>query len=448
MSTATATGLTSGLAARACAVRHEDLPADVRELACQAAIDWYAVALAGSREPGPSALLEILPPADARETQAAGVVGHGVRLATRDAALVNGTASHVLDFDDVNLLGPCHVTAAVMPAVLALGEQRDAGGTQLIEAFVAGYETACRLAVALGPVPYERGLHPTGTVGVFGAAAGCARLLGLDAHATSRAFGIAASQAAGLKLNFGTMTKSLHAGRAAEGGLLAAELAARGFTAAPNALEADRGFAALAGGSCDTSAALAEPREGFNLRGNLFKHHAACYFAHSAIEGARELAASRPLGGPEPRRVVLHVSENELGACAIPDPETGLEVKFSIAHLAAMALLGRDTAVIEDAAANDREVVALRERVELVADREPGAPTRVEIELADGSEAAAERDVNVPERDLARQRERLEAKFRALAEPLLGPARAARLLTLLGQPEFAGARGLAAAAVA
>jgi 2-methylcitrate dehydratase PrpD len=446
MNVATATGLTAGLASRAASVRFEELPTDVVELARQAMIDWFGVTLGGCREDGPLMLLEALAAGDPRASGTASVVGHGVRLATRDAALMNGTASHRLDFDDVNLRLPGHASVAVLGAALALGEQRDASGAELIVAFVAGYETACRVALAVGEQPYELGFHATGTIGTFGAAAACARLLELDQAATAVALGIAASEAAGLKCNLGTMTKSLHAGKACENGLLAAELAARGFTAKHCAIEAEQGFAAVSGGGCDAAAALADPPEGWFLRENLFKHHAACFFTHSAIEGVRALRATHDLTPEQLEGMKLHVSEVELGACAIAAPATGLEVKFSISHLAAMALLGRDTNVIEDADAADEEVVALRRRVVLVEDGTAGRPTRVEIELSDGSTLVACCDVNAPEKDLGVQLVRLERKFRSLSAPAIGEARAGQLLELLGSVEERDVRAVMAAA--
>jgi 2-methylcitrate dehydratase PrpD len=446
MNVATATGLTAGLASRAASLRLEELPGDVLELARQALIDWFGVTLGGCREDGPAMLLEILPKADPRDSRTATVVGHDVLLATRDAALVNGTSSHRLDFDDVNLRLPGHVSVAVLGAALALGEQQDASGAELIVAFVAGYETACRVAAAIGQGPYQRGFHATGTIGTFGAAAACARLLELDAPETSIALGIVASQAAGLKCNLGTMTKSLHAGKACENGLLAAELAARGFTAEAGAIEAEQGFAAISAGGCDATAALEDPPIGWFLRENLFKHHAACFFTHSAIEGARELRTAHGLSADQVTRITLHVSEVELGACSIARPSSGLEVKFSIAHLAAMALLGRDTTVIEDADAADEEVLLMRERVVLAEDGTVGGPTRVEIGLRDGSSVAACCDVNLPEKDLAAQRVRLERKFQGLSEPTIGETRAGHLLELLRSIEERGVRAVMAAA--
>jgi 2-methylcitrate dehydratase PrpD len=420
--------LTQALARRASALAHEQLPDDVVEIAQQALLDWFAVTLGGSAEDAPRTLLEVLSTGGTqRGSGTASVVGHRVRVHTRDAAFVNGVSSHVLDFDDVNIKLISHVTVAILAAALALAEDLDASARELLTAYVAGYETASRVAVAVGNEHYFSGFHSTGTIGTFGAAAACARLLGLDGQRTAVALGIAASEAAGVKANIGTMTKSFHAGKACENGLLAAMLAGRGFTANASAIEASQGFAAISGGTFDPDAALAEPPSGWHLRDNLFKQHASCYFTHSTIEGLRELA-------PEPadvERVTVHVSDSELGTCVIGEPQTGLEVKFSIAHLAAMTLLGHSTSVIADEIAFDEDVIAARSRIALVPDGTPGEPTRVEVALRDGTVLEAARDVNTPERDLAAQRERLSAKFNALAEPVLGEAGASDLLAAL-----------------
>ena len=424
--------LTLGLAERAATL--EELPQDIHERARQSLLDWFAVTLGGCREEAPATLVAVLPPRDAADPRTAGVVGYDLRLSVLDAALLNGTSSHVLDFDDVNLAFLGHASVAVLAAALALAEERSSSVAEVVTAYVAGYETACRLAVALGPEPYGRGFHATGTGGTFAAAAACSRLLELDTQTTAQALGIAASQAAGLKCNFGTMTKSLHAGKACQSGLLSALLAARGFTADPNAIEAEQGFAAVSGGAGEAEAALAD---GWHLRENLFKHHASCFFTHSTIEGLLALKRDRPFAAGDVAEVEIHVSDVELGTCAIPDPATGLEVKFSLAHLAAMTLLGRSTASIDDTDAADPEAVALRSRVALIHDGEPGAPTRVEVRLSDGSGLSAAHDVNTPEADLDAQAARLAEKFRVLAEPVLGGERAQALLLALTEPEGA-----------
>jgi 2-methylcitrate dehydratase PrpD len=419
-------GLTRVLAEQAVAVRYGDLPEEVRALARACMLDWFGVTLGGAREPSPTIVLEALrlgAKPVAGDPGGVTLVGREERLPALGAALVNGTASHVLDFDDVNMTFLGHASVAVLGAALALAEQLDTGIEDLTTAFVAGYETACRVACAVGPEPYLRGFHATGTVGTFGAAAACARLLELDPGAAAVALGLAATQAAGAKANLGTMAKSLHAGKACENGLLAALLAARGFTASDRAIEAEQGFAALSGGTCDMAAALAAPPRGWHVLENLFKYHAACFFTHSTLEGLGGLRRDGRVRAEDVERVTLHVSDLELGACAVPEPQTGLEVKFSIAHLAAMALLDRDTTVIDDDDAGDREVGALRARVELAQDGRAGTPTRVEVLLRDGELVQASADVNVPERDLAAQEQRLVQKFTALAEPVLGRER-------------------------
>jgi 2-methylcitrate dehydratase PrpD len=424
-------GLTYALAERATSLRSGDLPADVVEVARQALLDWFGVTLGGSLEDATRILLRCLPAWAATDQRAVTVVGHNVRLGALHAALVNGTSSHRLDFDDVNASFLGHVSVAVAAGALALAEQLDLNGEQLLTAYIAGYETACRIAVAIGRQPYVRGFHYTGTVGTFGAAAACARLLELDAPTTAIALGLAATQAAGIKRNFGTMAKPLHAGKACENGLLSALLAADGFTAAPDAIEAQQGFAALSCGSCDREAALAAPPSDWYLRDNLFKYHASCYWTHSTIEGMLELIRRGRLAAEDVERIVIHVSVLELGTCAIPEPATGMEVKFSLPHLAAMVLLGRDTTDIDDAAADDPEVIAARAKVILAEDGVAGEPTRVEITTRTATTLEAVVDVNVPEPDLAAQYERLSQKFERLARRVIGTRRTAALRQLL-----------------
>jgi 2-methylcitrate dehydratase PrpD len=388
-------GLTTDLAALSSAVTLDDLPGDVVEVARHALLDWFGVTLGAGDEPAALILLDTLPPDDGG---AATIVGKSVRYAPVQAALINGTASHALDFDDVDTTFLGHASVAILPAALALAEQIDATVGDLIAAYVAGYETVCRIAVAIGPQPYMSGFHQTGTVGTFGAAAATANLLRLDRAKTATAYAIAATQAAGLRCNFGTMAKPLHAGKACENGLLATLLAARGFTANPTAIEADQGFAALSGGTCDRDAALAEPPSGWYVRDNLFKYHASCFWTHSMLEGVGELVAAGSFAAADVERVDLHVSDLELGAAAIPSPATALEVKFSLAHLAAMALHGRTTSVIADSDATDAELIATRAKVNLVGDGTAGTPTRVEVTHAGGVDEAA-RVVITPERD-------------------------------------------------
>jgi 2-methylcitrate dehydratase PrpD len=288
----------------------------------------------------------------------------------------------------------------------------------------------------MGGPSYVRGFHNTGTIGTLGAAAGCSHLLGLDAEHTAMALALAATQAAGLGCMVGTMSKSFHAGKACENGLLAALLAQNGFTANESAIESSKGFAATASGECDVAAALAEPPLGWHLLSNLFKFDASCYMTHSALAGIRELIAQHGLTADEIAEVRVHLGEVESATCAIPSPRTGLEVKFSVAHLLAMAVLGRPTVVIDDAAAEDGEVIAFRRRVTVDSDGVSGAPTLVEVRFNDGRRLTTAHDATTPERDLTQLRRRLENKFRTIATPHLGADRAEALVAAVEAPEL------------
>src|SRR5437870_4476758 len=281
------TDLTRVLAEQAAAVGYDGLPEPVRELARQCVLDYYGVALAGADDPLAAILLDEL--SEAGGAAQASVIGHSARLPALSAALVNGAIGHALDYDDVNLAMPGHPSVAILPGLLAIAEQRRSAGRDIIAAFVAGYETACRIGLALRPGHYDLGFHATGTVGAFGAAAACARLLGLDAQRTAQALGIAGTQAAGLKSQFGTMCKPFHAGKASQNGLLAARLAARGFSSRLDLVECEQGFALTHGPDFNPEAALAAPPNGFYIFANLFKYHAACYLTHGPIESARQV---------------------------------------------------------------------------------------------------------------------------------------------------------------
>ncbi|HZU91378.1 MAG TPA: MmgE/PrpD family protein, partial [Stellaceae bacterium] len=348
-------------------------------------------------------------------------------------------AGHALDYDDVNMAMPGHPSVAILPGLLALAERLRASGGEVLTAFVAGYETACRLGAALAPGHYDRGFHATGTLGCFGAAAAAARLLGLDPDRTAAALGIAGTQAAGLKAQFGTMCKPFHAGKAAQNGLLSALLARRGFSSRPDLVECVQGFALTHGPDFTPEAALAEPPGGFHLRANLFKYHAACYLTHAPIECARRLSGEHRLAPEAIRHVTLRLDRSCDLVCNIPAPKDGLESKFSLRQTVAMALSGIDTASLlaySEKNAQDPALIRLRERIAVdFVEGWPQTLAEIEIELADGRRLAARHDAGVPAADpvsghgagIAEQGDRLAAKFDALVLPLFGGLRTREL---------------------
>jgi 2-methylcitrate dehydratase PrpD len=420
--------LTRILAERARAITYAGLPEPVRELAQQCVLDYLGVGLAGADDELVRILLDEL--SEAGGAPQAAVIGHHARLPVLSAALVNGAIAHALDYDDVNLAMPGHPSVAILPALLALAEEKQASGKAMIAAFVAGYETCCRIGAALRPGHYNRGFHATGTVGAFGAAAACAHLLGLDTEATARALGIAGTQSAGLKSQFGTMCKPFHAGKAAQNGLLAARLAARGFSSRTDLVECTQGFAATHSPDFSSEKALAEPENGFHIFNNLFKYHAACYMTHAPIECGRQLreqgVATADIASIN---LAAHFAIDKV--CNIPAPSDGLQAKFSLRQTVAMALSGIDTASLgaySVATATDPALVALRERVNFDFREDlPEAGAEIAVELTDGRKLTATFDAGVPMADIAAQGTRLADKFDALAVPVVGAARAREL---------------------
>jgi 2-methylcitrate dehydratase PrpD len=410
-------------------LEYEALPPEAHELSRQCILDYLGVAIAGAREELARLLLDEL--IEAGGAPQASVVGHQTRLPALSAALANGAAGHALDYDDVNMAMPGHPSVAILPGLLALAELKRSSGREVITAFVAGYETACRIGTAMQPGHYNLGFHSTGTIGAFGAAAACARLLGLDADATARALGIAGTQAAGLKSQFGTMCKPFHAGKAAQNGLLAAQLAARGFSSRTDIVECIQGFASTHGPDFSPEAALATPEGGLHLLANLFKYHAACYLTHAPIECSRRLRKEHRLKTEEIVGITLRLDASCERVCNIPAPVDGLQSKFSLRQTIAMALAGVDTASLGTYSAEnalDPSLVGLRERVEIEwQDSWPQTLSELEIRLTDGRRLTARHDAGIPAADIADQGQRLAAKFDALVEPVLGAPRTREL---------------------
>ncbi len=423
-----ATGLTQALAERISATRWDDLPAAAQTVAKQCLLDFVGVALAGAREP----LAQILN-ADADDLGGhpqAALIGRGRRGNVEQAALINGAAGHAHDYDDVHMAMNGHPTVPVAPAALALAEHHHKGAKALLAAFAAGVDAECIIGRYLGSSHYAEGWHATGTLGSFGAAAAASNLLGLDADATARALGIAGTQAAGLKSQFGTMCKPLHAGHAAAVGVQAARLAARGFTSRTDILETAQGFAATQGHGASAERFNRALIEDSYLPGVCFKYHAACYMTHSSIEAIRELVEKHQIAADDVRDVEITVNEGHFGVCNIQAPTTGLETKFSLRLTAAMALSGRDTSGIDtytDALPRDPQLVALRDRVRVVAWPEARAETRVRIGVGDRT-FETETNVGIPLTDLDAQWTRLIRKFHALVDPVLGGNSAAQLV--------------------
>jgi 2-methylcitrate dehydratase PrpD len=329
------------LAERIVAMRYEDLPPEAVHWCKVAVLDTVGVTLAGCAEEAPRIVEDVL----GLESGDGPCLIFGARRRVRplDAALVNGTAAHALDFDNTakNLGG--HVSAVVVPALVAAGEAYGARGRDVILAHAAGYELGARLGRSLNPHHTEKGWHPTATLGVFAVAGACARLFGLTAAATETALALATSLAAGTKANFGTMTKPLHAGQCARGGLLAVLLARKGYTANPGAFEHKQGFFNVFNGAGHFDAARAlEDWDQWEIMspGASYKLYPCCYSTHAAVEAALNLARRHgPFDAGALARVDSWIPARGLAHTDRPEPDSPLAAKFSVQYCVARALI-------------------------------------------------------------------------------------------------------------
>jgi 2-methylcitrate dehydratase PrpD len=389
-------GLTARLAQFACQTTLGDLPPRAIATAKAGIVDCLGVMLAGSREPLASILIDV--------TRALGgephatVVGHGYKTSLPRAAMINGAMGHALDFDDTTVALKGHPSVVFLPPVLAAAEASSAGGADVLLGYAIGFEVACAVGAGMG-LDYWDGLgwHPTGPLGCLGAAAGTARLLGLDEERTVTAIGIAASQASGLRENFGTMTKPLHAGHAAETGVTAALLARAGCTASPTAIEGRFGFLHAFSGGRGYDADLATARLGGRLAlidsGIAIKTYPSCGSTHAAVEALLQILRRHPIDPTEVRHVEVRVNFDPPRSLIYDHPRTPMEGRFSMQYCIATALVDRQLGLgsFTDAKLRRPETQQLMRKIQLV--RHPGRAGRpsfeepyheVQVALGDG----------------------------------------------------------------
>lgn len=410
--------------------RYEELPKPALERARVAVLDWWGVTVAGAEEPVARILRERL----AEPAGPATLLGAGRTAAPLTAALLNGTAAHALDYDDVTLALPGHLTAPLLPGLLAVAETRGLGGRPLLAAFVLGVEVVSRVARALAPGHYRAGWHATATLGRLGGAAAAGRLLGLDAAGLDTAVGLAATQAAGIHEAFGSMAKPFQVGRAAADGLLAA-LAAEGGVTGPGAILDTEGWARRFSPTW-TPARLAESLgRRYAVSELLFKRYPCCFATHAAIRG---LLSVRPgLDAASVDAVELEVSPTTLQVADQRAPRTGLAGKFSMTYCAAAALgRGRVTeADFADTAVVDPAIEDLAARVRLAPNAAfDESQARVRVRLRGGEAREATVDLG-EDPDGEESRRELARKFRDLVAPRLGPAAADQLVAAMGRLE-------------
>jgi 2-methylcitrate dehydratase PrpD len=413
-------------------LEHEDIPEGVRRTAIEHILDGYGLALSGHEEEG-HAIMRRHAERAACVPEAA-LLGTGLRSSAEMAALVNGLAMHAMDYDDTQLsTNPVsvyglltHPTTPVLGATSAISELIGATGKELLTAYVAGVEVACRTSDASNPRHYQKGFHSTGTFGAIGAAAGAGKLLQLSREQLLYALGIAASLSGGYRENFGTMTKPLHAGHAAEAGVFAARLAAEGFTAARNILEAKRGMYSASSDGYEPSridGKLGSPFF-FEDPGISIKPYPSGSLSHPGQDAVLELVREHDIRPDDVEEAIAGTNSAMPNALIYSLPQTALEAKFSFPFFLAIAILRRKVGIEEfrDEVVRSPEVQEMMQRCHHVVDAEIDArgfqqmDTRIRLRLKDGRvvEKVESFATGHPRKPMSR--ERLEEKFLECAE--------------------------------
>jgi len=416
--------------------KYDDLPANVKKEGVRTLLNWVGVAIGGSHHEtvdiAVSALAPFCGPAQAS------LFGRGERFDIMNAAFVNGVSSHIFDYDDTHLKTVIHPAGPVASAILAYGEMRPVSGRDFLNALVLGVETECRIGNAVYPNHYDVGWHITGTAGVFGSAAAAGKLMGLTEQQMVWALGLAASQPVGLRESFGSMNKSFNPGRAAANGLFAAILAAKNFASSNAMIEAKRGWANTISTKQDYSEIVDDLGTRYEAALNTYKPFACGIVMHPAIDAAIQLRNENKLTADQVKAIDMKVNPLVLELTGKTTPKTGLEGKFSIYHAVAIALVegAGGEKQFTDHAVNDPTVVALRAKVNPIAD--PSIkPEQVEmtIVLDDGRRLNRRIEHAVGSLEKPMSDADLERKLLDLAEGVLPQTQAKRVMDMCWKVE-------------
>jgi len=435
----TAATLTKTLCTHLAAARFSDLPAAAQHEARRGVLDWVGCALAGSRHKTIDTLLAVLHEAGARPQ--ATVLGRDLRLGLLDAPLANGQMGHLLDFDDTHMGGVVlHASSPVLAALFSLAERTPVSGADLMLAYAVGFEAGIRSGLT-APGHHKGGWHLTGTLGTIAAAAAGGRLIGLDTQKLTYAMGIAATQAAGLQQNRGTMCKSFHAGKAAQNGVLAALLAQRGFDSTQQIIEGRKGFCRVYSDTAAPERLTAGLGESWLIETNGHKPYACGVVLHPLIDAVIAIRNRERIDPAAVSEIGLRVHPLVLSITDVTEPATGLQSKFSAVHSAAVALMDGAAGIAQysDTKAADPTVAALRRKTRATADETLGSDEAFATIVAGGKRYVAHiphasGTAANPMSDAA-----IEAKFLANATPVIGTERAQRVVefawTLERQPD-------------
>ncbi|MDQ7783991.1 MAG: MmgE/PrpD family protein [Desulfomonilaceae bacterium] len=420
-----------------------EIPYAAYEHAKIAFMDWFAVTIAGKDDPLVDKLIRYAELMGGNEQ--ATILGHGIRKTVSQAALINGSASHALDYDDTLRTFLGHPSVTLFPGLLALAEWREASGKDLLSAYLIGLKVGAVVGAAAGLEHYKAGWHATSTIGYLASAGGCARLLGLDEQQTIHCLGIAGTQASGLKRVFGSMCKPFHAGRCSQGGVMAALLAREGFTSAEDILEGSHGFFHVLRGTGNEKA-LASLGKSWEAENLAQKYHASCHATHSPIEAALEIVHNQGIDPGHITSIEVRSSQISLDAAGKLAPNTGLEGKFSIPYCVSNAILRGATGMqaFTDGKVGDPAVREFMNKVTVSLDESMEAlEAKVTVRTDDGKTYSAFSDILEQIPALETKKVKIADKYADLCGPVLGDEKTKDIAeTILALDELANVRDL------
>ena len=342
---------------------YENIPRDIQRFAKLCILDWIGVTLGGAREPVSDILMDIVDIAGGNPH--ATILGKGVKTNLLFAALVNGTMSHALDFDDTHKDAGIHPSVCLAPAAMAVAEYTKASGKDLITAFILGFEIAARIGLAAGQPHYEHGWHTTATVGRFSATASASKIMGLSPEQIVNAFGITGTQVSGLREVFGTMSKPFHAGKAAMDGVLSVTLARRNFDSSHDIFEGRFGLKNVLAPKAEKGKILAGLGTQYHIQNVAFKPYASALATHSTIQAIDTLITEENIRATDVDNLQIEFGPLPYSVVNRKNPQKILEGKFSVHHCAAIAFLrgrvGWDMFTVKEL--NDPQIIAFRDRV-------------------------------------------------------------------------------------
>ncbi len=346
--------------------RYEDIPPDAHRYARLCLLDWIGVTLGGSREPISDILLDLVGILGGNPH--ATILGKGIKTNLIFAALVNGTLSHALDFDDTHKNSGIHPSVCLAPSAIAVGEYMKCSGRDLITAFVIGFEVASRIGEAAGTAHYDYGWHATATIGRFSATSAAAKLMGLSPDQIVNAFGISGTQVSGLREVFGTMSKPFHAGKAAMDGILSVALAKRDFDSSHEIFEGRFGLKNVFAPKADYSRLLKDLGRIYHITDIAFKPYASALATHSTIQAIEAIKAKEKITAADVKSIQIEFGALPFSVVNIKHPRRVLEGKFSVYQCAALAFIkGQVTpGMFTYEWIHDPEIIRFREKVNVL----------------------------------------------------------------------------------